>query len=293
MTGRRTDAGGDEGRYLSITELARIHNVSTDTLRFYDRIGLLKPAARRGGGGVRYYSINPEDDRLGTIVELRRLGMSLEDIKRYLDHRTLRGSYDLLVGHRNALDQKIEELVGLRDQLGRQIDALHKALDTPLDFDRVRLEERPERQVIIAPSARSSTEELYRDSVWLDRELGVNNSVLASVRYALLFEGSPERARECHHAVLAGAGTGERGRKRQGEGEARPGQVTLPAGSYVCLYTRGIDPDYSDAAHLVQAYCDEHGLRAKAPWVRIVLVDFAVTDDPTEYVCDLQVRVEG
>ena len=54
MTGRRTDAGGDEGRYLSITELARIHNVSTDTLRFYDRIGLLKPAARRGGGGVRY-----------------------------------------------------------------------------------------------------------------------------------------------------------------------------------------------------------------------------------------------
>lgn len=42
--------------YISITEMARLRNITTETLRHYDRIGLLKPDYL-DKNHVRYYSV--------------------------------------------------------------------------------------------------------------------------------------------------------------------------------------------------------------------------------------------
>lgn len=55
---------------ISITELARIRGVMTETLRFYDRKGILKPSYVDPSNGRRYYSI-VDCERLGTICELQ------------------------------------------------------------------------------------------------------------------------------------------------------------------------------------------------------------------------------
>ncbi len=55
---------------ISITELARIRGVMTETLRFYDRKGILKPSYVDPSNGRRYYSI-VDCERLGTIRELQ------------------------------------------------------------------------------------------------------------------------------------------------------------------------------------------------------------------------------
>ena len=57
---------------ISITEMAKLRKITTETLRHYDRIGLLAPAYT----GYRYYSIT-QYEKLGTIRELKNLGMSL------------------------------------------------------------------------------------------------------------------------------------------------------------------------------------------------------------------------
>ncbi len=70
---------GKEGLF-SITQVARLYGIHTDRLRHYDKIGLLKPDWRDPDTGVRYYSLQPDHDKLGTIVELRDLGLSLGEI---------------------------------------------------------------------------------------------------------------------------------------------------------------------------------------------------------------------
>src|SRR5262245_66374398 len=57
--------------------------VNIETIRYYERVGLLgKPA--RSAGGFRLYG--PGDaDRLGFIRRTRDLGFSLDDIRRLLD----------------------------------------------------------------------------------------------------------------------------------------------------------------------------------------------------------------
>ena len=66
----------------SIQELSRLSGVTTRTLRWYDQIGLLKPA-RVAETGYRYYG-PAEVDKLQQILFFRALGVSLDEIGRLL-----------------------------------------------------------------------------------------------------------------------------------------------------------------------------------------------------------------
>lgn len=67
----------------SIHELSHLSGVTTRTLRWYDKIGLLKPS-RVAESGYRYYG-SAEVDRLQDILYYRALGVELVRIKAYLD----------------------------------------------------------------------------------------------------------------------------------------------------------------------------------------------------------------
>ena len=66
-----------------IKEFSEITNIPVATLRYYDEIDLLYPSSIDINTGYRYY----EDKQLykaNLIVELKKLGLSLDEIKEYL-----------------------------------------------------------------------------------------------------------------------------------------------------------------------------------------------------------------
>ena len=87
----------------SIRELAQLSGLSTRTLRWYDEIGLLKPA-RVAESGYRYYG-PAQVDRLQHILTYRALGLQLARIRECLDDP----SFDRLAAlrqHRKELQKK-------------------------------------------------------------------------------------------------------------------------------------------------------------------------------------------
>lgn len=84
----------------TIQELARLAGVTTRTLRWYDRQGLLKPA-RVGENGYRYYG-PAQVDRLQQILFYRELGVELSKIREILNDPTFDRS-EALRGHLQAL----------------------------------------------------------------------------------------------------------------------------------------------------------------------------------------------
>lgn len=66
----------------SIQQLSHLAGVSTRTLRWYDKLGLLKPS--RVANGYRYYNL-PEVDRLQDILYYRALNVPLANIRTILD----------------------------------------------------------------------------------------------------------------------------------------------------------------------------------------------------------------
>jgi MerR family transcriptional regulator, mercuric resistance operon regulatory protein len=69
------------GQAIQIGELSRRTGCNIETIRYYERIGLMPPPARRG----RYRSYGGEDvGRLGFVRRARELGFTLDEVRALL-----------------------------------------------------------------------------------------------------------------------------------------------------------------------------------------------------------------
>lgn len=66
---------------VKIGDLARLAEVTTRTVRFYEDLGLIEPAGR-SVGGFRLYEVE-QAERLKAVLQLKEVGFSLEDIRAY------------------------------------------------------------------------------------------------------------------------------------------------------------------------------------------------------------------
>lgn len=69
--------------YYTIGEVAKLANLSVQTLRYYDQIDLFKPAYTDSASNYRYYK-DSQIFYLDIIKSLKYIGTSLEDIKKAL-----------------------------------------------------------------------------------------------------------------------------------------------------------------------------------------------------------------
>lgn len=99
----------------TIQKLAKMAGVSTRTLRFYDEVGILKPA-RINSSGYRIYG-GKEVDRLQQILFYRELEFTIENIKDILEAPYFDEKVALL-NHRRLLLEKRERL----DQLIKNVE---------------------------------------------------------------------------------------------------------------------------------------------------------------------------
>ena len=95
--------------YFSISEAAKIVGLTSETLRHYDRIDLVKPCKKDQWSGYRYYS-EQEIVRLNTIQALRCMDLSLKEIKKVLEYDNLEEIVEFLKRAEQKANQKIEQL---------------------------------------------------------------------------------------------------------------------------------------------------------------------------------------
>lgn len=74
-----------------IGELAKRSQIKTDTLRFYEKHGLLSPSAR-SDSGYRLYS-QEDEQKLWFIIRAKRVGFSLQEISELLSIRLERSQH--------------------------------------------------------------------------------------------------------------------------------------------------------------------------------------------------------
>lgn len=114
-------------RGLRVAELAQAAGVSTDTVRYYERAGLLPPPARTPAG-YRAYD-DAALDRLRFIQGAQRLGLRLRDIGNLLAIRDTgvcpcEPAEQLLRRRLDELDAEMARLAALRDQMVAMINEL-------------------------------------------------------------------------------------------------------------------------------------------------------------------------
>src|SRR3954452_5399146 len=90
----------------TVQKLGSLAGVSTRTLRYYDEIGILKPA-RINSSGYRIYG-QAEVDRLQQILFYRELDVSLDRIKEIITNPTFNGAAALKDHREKLLEKKLQ-----------------------------------------------------------------------------------------------------------------------------------------------------------------------------------------
>jgi len=109
---------------VGIGQLAKRSGVPIDTVRHYERIGLLKPAARLASGYRRYGEA--EQKRLRFIRRAKALGFTLDEVQELLAlsaGRNVQSIRKAAAARLADVERRIEELSRVRDSLRQLITA--------------------------------------------------------------------------------------------------------------------------------------------------------------------------
>lgn len=111
---------------MTITEVSQKYDISQDTLRYYERIGLI-PRVNRNKSGIRDYT--EEDCGWVEFIKcMRGAGLSVEVLIEYVrlyleegSEKTLKARKDLLIEQRKQLVARLEEMQKVLERLDYKI----------------------------------------------------------------------------------------------------------------------------------------------------------------------------
>lgn len=106
--------------YYSVGEMAKIHGITSQTLRFYDKIDLFKPEYTNPKTSYRYYTLE-QFDKIIMINYLRSLDMTLDSIKEYFQKEDNKSLICFFEKRLEETKKKIKEFQNIEDRLNEEI----------------------------------------------------------------------------------------------------------------------------------------------------------------------------
>jgi DNA-binding transcriptional MerR regulator len=116
---------------MKISDVSKKFNISHDTLRYYERIGLL-PAVARDDNGFRNYQ-EVDCNWIDFILCMRNAGMEIETLIEYvnlfqLGDKTIKARKLILQDQRATIQSKIDDLKKVLDRLDYKISVYDEQL---------------------------------------------------------------------------------------------------------------------------------------------------------------------
>ncbi len=118
---------------MTIKEVSEKYNISADTLRYYERIGMIPPV-HRTSGGIRDYN----DEDLGWVemsICMRSAGLPIEAMIEYAKlfkegDNTIPARLQLLQEQRESLEEQKKQIEKTLDKLNYKIGCYERAVKT-------------------------------------------------------------------------------------------------------------------------------------------------------------------
>lgn len=269
--------------YFSIGELSSYQNISKQTLIFYDKIGLFRPAYVDPGNGYRYYSASQLDE-LDTILILKKCGLSLQAIKELLEHYTTESSLRVLTQQVQVLDRQMEELRMVRSRLAQRCVQLERASLHREGGDQPRVERLPAQLLLIRPveppftlrEISIATKQCFAQA--FQEQLPIYFQSGVTVPLERIRAG---RYTEASAAFLPIEGT-----------DRAENLLQLPEGLGASIYHRGDYLSIGRSYRRLLEFCQAEKLEIRSDSYEFCINDYITTGDESEYLTKIVFYVE-
>ena len=274
--------------YFAISEMASIFGISRQTLIYYDKIGLFKPA-KVNEKGYRLYAPT-QIPYLRLICLLAELGLSLDEIRELMVNADVKTISEHLSGRVEALDTEIASLVAERSDVQDRLTFyseshywLERVGEPELRFYPKRyllFEPFPECEVMGRPELHTT---LMRAILRMKGDLarGPMRGWGTMLQQGALRSDDP----------LEGAGSFVLLTDAAAESDEE-GVEELPEGAYLCVSRWGM-PYEPEGIRQAMAYVDEHALKVRGNAYDLCFLDTTSYDEEHQVdFCCIQIPVE-
>lgn len=115
---------------MTIKEVSEKYSISQDTLRYYEKVGIIKPVTRKNG--IRQYE-KAELDNIEFVLCMRSAGLPINVLEEYMKlsekgDKTAVKRRQILIDQREILKQKIKEMNDCLDKLNYKIDVYYEEI---------------------------------------------------------------------------------------------------------------------------------------------------------------------
>ncbi len=257
---------------LTIGQMAGLNRISTQTLRLYDREGLLTPMITDPDTGYRYYHIT-QSARLDMIQYMKDYGMTLKQIRQTLDSGDPEAIKAFINKQMGAIDQQMEMLAQRKRAMNKVLENYRKYETLPKD-EQVFMEYIPERYIY---SYTTDTDYFNQDHVgyeYMLRELKIHLSEEDLNMSYFCNVGTIMR----EEALISGDFFSNEVFLFVSPDEKHMKPEMLPASMYCCICSDDFYAETDNARKMLD-YIDEHGLIICGDYLCEVLVEFPVFQD--------------
>ena len=268
---------------FSIGEVAKLHNISLQTLRHYDKIGLLKPAYVNENSNYRYYSVK-HFIIIDLIKQCKAIGLSLDEIKNIVNNYTSVDSIlDIITNQKELIEKKMVELQNIKNNILFLEDRVQTLLKEGIN--EVFLKYSEEKKFVKYNNTKRYTEEfeinLSKILSSIEQERGCYNKELA---FLTSYEDFKDRGILEYDAMMININDTSIFRYNE--------VVTLKEGTYVTI---NFDDDYKDTSKYyskILEYIEKHHIKVTGDFYEIYIMTRRGTDDSEKSLGQIQIRVE-
>jgi Predicted transcriptional regulators len=267
---------------LTINELAKIVNISPDTIRYYNNIGIFKESGKHENG-YRYFTIEKiEEIRL--VIYLRHLGVSLKKIEKHLTNRNINKYEEILQNQLNETKTKIDHFQNLEKRLRKRMDYLKYINNLP-EIDKINIEHLPKRRLLVLKEETYDQYDFEKALVKFEQLGNLPPSLIIGdqgfivdlkqwdTRNAEDFAGMYMIADDPYvndHILL----------------------TEYPESDWATVYLRGDHKDALEWYGKIIAFASDNNLSLANFALERILIDHYISNDPTFYITEIQIPIE-
>ena len=256
---------------LSIGQMAELNHVSEQTLRLYDKEGLLVPRCVAPVTGYRYYHII-QSAKLDLIQNKKVYGMTLRQIRSFLDSNDPAALRALLSEQAASIEERIRQLRRSQSAITRTLDNYRRYEAMPRNGE-IFLEYIPERRIF-----RYSCDVNYFDQdesgyEYMLRQMKTN---LVANNMPLSYFTNIGTIIRREHLVPDSLFSNEVFLFVD-EDDSSQAMETLPAASYLCLCSDEFSMEAANVRRLLD-YVQTRGCEIAGDYICEVVVDFPMLD---------------
>ncbi|MBU5669215.1 MerR family transcriptional regulator [Peptoniphilus sp. MSJ-1] len=259
-----------------IGEIAKIYNISTDTLRLYEKMELLVP--KRGENSYRYYTIF-DVWKLNVIKTMKSLGVQLKDIKKFLENRSVEDEINLLEDEFSYIEEQIDDLFYQKNHIANRIEILKDAQNFKDDF-KIFYKELPARKVVYIKTEITLDDEV--DLAYTKLSNNVNDKISFFNRDFGMILSLNKAKKGSFSEYSKGFLIIENDMKYEDE---------ISQGNYMLIRFRGPYSNAKKAYEILFKEIEEKNLKTDNYFIERYIVDINLTDNEDEYLTEIQIRI--